>query len=370
MPEYDDPFQKAAEGLSDEDLGLTPNRVWYSKIKRQRVHWLWPARLPKGKLVILDGDPDVGKSTLSVDLAARLTTGSPMPDGYIPERTNVLLLRAEDGAADTVLPRLLAAGGNPERFAELAGMPEIDDLGRLTMRPPEIPTDVIDLAAVITADDFGLVIIDPLVAFLADWVNAHKDQQIRRALAPLARVAEQTGITVLAIRHLNKTSDAPALYRGGGSIGILAAARLVLLAAHDPDNEGQRLLASLKSNLAPKAETLAYRVVPNDLYDCGQIAWHGTSKRSAAEILAMSAMTADPDERSKLEEAVAFLFTVLANGPLLASDVKRQGRDCGISEPTLDRAKRAAGVTSLKGLDQRGRWLWALPDPDELLPDD
>jgi hypothetical protein len=368
MPEYDDPFQKAAEGLSDEDLGLAPKHIRASRVKRARVRWVWPARLPEGKLVILDGDPDVGKSTLTLDLAARLSTATPLPDGYRPpEPVNVLFLGAEDALADTVVPRLTAAGADLERFTALEGMPEIDDLGRLTYRPPELPTDVIDIAGLITALAVGLVIIDPLVAFLADWVNSHKDQQVRRALTPLSKMAETTGATVLAIRHLNKSPGAPALYRGGGSIGMLAAARLVLVAAHDPDNDGQRLLAPLKSNLAPKAETLAYRIIPNEQYDCGEIAWHGTSKRTAAEILALADRTVDPDERSALDEAVAFLFVVLGNGPKLAEDIYRESRQAGVSERTLERAKRTAGVTSRKGLDAKGRWVWSLPDPEDLL---
>jgi RecA-family ATPase len=372
MPEYESPYEKAAEGLSAEDLGLTPNRLPLSKVKRDRVHWLWPGRLPKGKLVILDGDPDVGKSTLSVDLGARLTTGTPLPDGYVPDGpTSILHLQAEDGIADTVLPRLLAAGGDPERWIALQGMPDIDELGRLTYRMAELPTDCLDLGSVVERDGIGLVIIDPLVAFLADWVNSHKDQQIRRALAPLAQMAEATGVTVLAIRHLNKSSDAPALYRGGGSIGILAAARLVLIAAHDPDNEGRRLLASLKSNVAPKAETLAYRIVPNELYDCGEISWQGTSKRSAAEILAMSAATSDPDERTSVEAAVLFLIELVPYSPeeVDAKDVYSEAHQQGVHDRTLEKAKALLGIESRRvgGVAGKGHWVWSRPNPDELL---
>jgi hypothetical protein len=369
MPEYEDPYQQAADGLDNEDLGLTPNVIRASKVKRERVHWMWPARLPRGKLVILDGDPDVGKSTVCIDTAARVTTGSPLADGYQPPHPeNVLILRAEDGMADTILPRLLAAGGDPERFMELAGIPEIDDVGRLSYRPPELPTDCRDLEDVIRQYEIALVIVDPLVAFLADYINANRDQAVRRALAPMAALAERTGATLLAIRHLNKSTASPTLYRGGGSIGLLAAARLVLVAGHDPQNKGRKLLGILKSNLAVKADTLAYRLIPNDEYECGQIQWEGTSELTAADILQM--LEPDPDERSKMDEAVHFLFTVLENGPLLVNDIERQAKQAGISWDCCQKAKRLAGVESFRELDARGRWLWRLPNMEDLFGDD
>jgi len=369
VPEYPDPYETAADALETADLGIVPSVTPYNRIKRERVHWMWPSRLPRGKLVILDGDPDVGKSTVSVDTAARITTGTPLPDGYIPPQPeNVLILRAEDGAADTILPRLLAAGGDPERFMELSGIPEIDDVGRLTYRPPELPTDCRDLEDVIRQYQIALVIVDPLVAFLADYINANRDQQVRRALAPLAALAERTNAVLLAIRHLNKSTASPTLYRGGGSIGILAAARLVLVAGHDPDNKGRKLLGALKSNLAVKAATLAYRLVPNEEFDCGQVSWEGTSERSAADILQMN--EPDADERSAIDEAVSFLFTVLANGPVETRHIFKESAQAGIAEHTLRRAKRLAGVDAFKALTVNGQWMWRLPDVTELLDGD
>lgn len=366
--ETPDPYFSAAEGLTDADAGIRPHVLRYNALRRQRVVWLWPGRFPAGKLVLLDGDPDVGKSTVTIELCARLTTGSPMPDGYMPPSpANVLFLRAEDGAADTVLPRLLAAGGDPARFMELVSVPELDDRGQLQWRPPELPTDVVHLDDVIRTENIALVLVDPLVAFFADWVNAHRDQQVRRALTPMAHLAERTGATILAIRHLNKTVGAPSLYRGGGSIGILAAARLVLVAGHDPDNEGRRLLAVYKSNLAPKAETLAYRIVPDDLYDCGRIMWQGASNKTGADILHLSDV--DEDERTATDEAVSVLFAILDSGPVDVAVAQRQARQAGIGERALDRARHVAGIIPERKPGKTPVWQWRKPDPDSLFED-
>jgi hypothetical protein len=364
--ELPDPFDLAADSLSEADLGLWPKVVPYSTLKPTRVNWLWPGRFPCGKLALFDGDPDTGKSNVVINVAARLTTGSPMPDGYMPDcPVNVLFLRGEDGAADTVLPRLLAAGGDPARFMELEGVPELTNAGKVTMRPPELPTDLYWLDRVITELQIAMVLVDPLMAFLSEQVSANKDQSVRRALSPLSEVAQRTGACVCAVRHLNKQVGAPSLYRGGGSIGLLAAARVVLVAGHDPSDSGRRLFGCYKNNLGPKCETLMYRLIGDDLHDCSRVEWMGASDRAASDVLHLSYV--DEDERAAADEAVAFLFEALAGGGLPAAEVFKQARQAGVGEKALEKAKRVAGIVveREKGKAVKDtRWLWRLPDPD------
>jgi len=364
----DDPWEEAADRLPDEEVAegygkFGPKVTRYSQIKRKQIYWQWPGRLPTGKLVLLDGDPDVGKSTLMIDLLARFTTGSPMPDGYLPPHPiNVLFMRGEDGAADTVLPRLLAAGGDPDRFLEVEAMPDLDRKGKPSYRPPVLPMDVGMLKDIIRMENIDLLLIDPLMAFLDDGIDAHKDQKVRRALSPMSELAQTTHTTILAIRHLNKTIGAPTLYRGGGSIGLLAAARLVMVAAHDPDNENRRLLAVYKSNLAPKPETLAYRIMPNNLYECGEVMWEGASPRSGADLLHLGDI--DDDERTAINEAVHFLFEMVTERTP-ATQVQTWARQAGISEHRLAAARPLAAYTIEKEPGKKnGRLFWCPPRPD------
>src|SRR5215471_9113232 len=92
------------DATGDSHAVVTP----VADVAREQVRWLWPGRLPRGKLVVLDGDPALGKSTLTLDWSARITTGSPWPDGSRPEKRGVVLASAEDGIADTIRPRLEA----------------------------------------------------------------------------------------------------------------------------------------------------------------------------------------------------------------------------------------------------------------------
>src|SRR2546423_10139990 len=194
-----------------------------STVQPEAVRWFWPGRIAYGKLTLLIGDPGLGKSQLALDVAARLTRGQPLPTGEATAPGAVIVLSAEDGAADTVRPRFDACGGDPARFA-LEVSPDDDDA-----TPPDLVRDLADLRAEIQRTHASLVIVDPLTAYLPADVNAWRDTDVRRVLRRLAKLAEKTGGAVVAVMHLNKQAEAPALYRVGGSIAFTAGARVVLL---------------------------------------------------------------------------------------------------------------------------------------------
>ena len=325
--------------------------VRLSDVRPERVDWLWPARMPLGKVTILDGDPGLGKSTIALDLAARVSRGLPMPGVSAGRRpAGVVLLSAEDGLADTIRPRLDAAGADVARVVALTAV-FADGADRL----PTLPGDLDRLEAAIVAHEADLVIIDVLMAYLDAEVNAHRDQDVRGALAPLAAMAERTGAAILVLRHLNKSTGGPAVYRGGGSIGIVGAARSALVVGRDPDDEDRLVLAVTKSNLAPLAPSLAYRIVDHD--GAGGIAWEGASTLTAAQLLSAPTST---EERTALDEAKAVLRDLLGSGPVPSKDVQRQARDAGISDATLRRAKDGLGVKSIRPDGFTGPWSWAL----------
>ena len=238
--------------------GYSPVTTSLASVAVERVDWLWPYRIPRGKITVLDGDPALGKSTIAMDLAARVTRGWPLPGDegeFAP--AGVILMSAEDGMGDTIRPRLEEAGGDPRMVHLFEGIS--NEPGVLV--PATIPTHVPELGDLIERHRAALVIIDPLTAYLEGRHDAYRDQDVRGALKPLARVAEQTGASILIIRHLSKSGGPNALYRGGGSIGIIGAARSGLLVARDPEQPSRSIVAVTKSNLAAKAPALAYRLV-------------------------------------------------------------------------------------------------------------
>jgi hypothetical protein len=330
----------------------------------EAVRWLWRQRVPRGKLTILDGDPGLGKSLITIDIAARVTRHAAMPDGTLPELEGpggVVLLSAEDGLADTIRPRLEAAGADISRVVALAFVQDTQPGSEADpARVRRLPTlaDLEALREAITAVDAKVVIIDPLMAYLPGTTNAHRDQDVRQILAQLAALAEETGVALIVVRHLNKAAGGNPLYRGGGSIGIIGAARSGLLVAKDPDDEteARRVLVPTKSNLSAPAPALAYHLEPGE-GEVVRVVWDGPSEHTAAALLEASGPAS---ERSALEEAAAVLDLVLADGPRPVKEVEAEAKAAGIKERTLDRAKKQLGVKAHKD-GFSGGWYWSRP---------
>ena len=321
--------------------------IRFSDVPIEQVQWLWKGRIPLGKLTILEGDPDEGKSLIMLDLAARLTTGRPMPfDDTPPLLAGAVYLSGEDGIADTLRPRLVAAGGDSERVwgFRLEELPEIGSRDH---------DGLAQIEAAVQAVDARLVVIDPLTAFLADRVETHKDHDVRRALRPLAALAERLVVAVVVIRHLNKSGSANAKQRGGGSIGLTAAARSVLLAGPDPDDPSQKVLARVKNNLAAEGPALAYKLEPHE--DTARIEWVGETRHTANALLAAVAESHPP---GRLEAAREFLRSFLANGRRGAMEVLAQGKKVGINSKALHDALRTLGSKPEK---VGRRWVWDMP---------
>ncbi len=324
-----------------------------SEVEPERVEWLWPGRVPLGKLTVLDGDPGLGKSAVTLDIAARVSADLELPGGERYGPAGVVLLSAEDGLADTIRPRLDAAGADTERVLALSTVPE----GKAE-RMISIPRDLAVIERAVMRVAAALVVVDPLMAFLSGDTNSHKDQDVRRALAPLAALAEKTRAAVLIVRHLNKAEGGNSLYRGGGSIGIIGAARSGLVVAEDPQDPERRILAPNKNNLSRPAPSLVFGMETAE-NGAARVVWHGQSDLSAAQILESPA---DGEGKSALSEAKEFLLDELRDGPMAAKQVKKNAREADVSERTLKRAKQELRVRSEKESD--GSWTWRLPEKE------
>lgn len=344
----------AAEGASKRRQKFVTSRTAMD-VKPRRVEWLWPGLIPFGAITVLSGPPGLGKSLLTVKIAADLSVG------LLGQPGAVLMLTAEDPTEEVVVPRLIAAR------AELASIhfPELEDQG-LSI-PLRFPSDTKSLSELVREHDVRLVVIDPLTAHLAGGIDSFKDQSIRNALAPLAGLAEDERIAIIVVAHLNKGQSTDPIQRLGGSIGLPAAARSVLLLGQDPDDpEGaggsKRVLAHVKSNFGRPAASRAFRIVSAIVedsfgdYETAQIIEVGASAYQGSDLLISSNET---DVPAVTNEAVAFLRAVLAEGARTVSEIKAEAEQAGLPWDTVTRAKKAAGVKPRKQRGvQNGPWLW------------
>lgn len=345
--------------VEEEHAHVEPGQavlVTLDGVQAERLTWLWPGRLPAGKLVTLDGDPSLGKSTLAVTFAAHVSTGRAWPDGASCPVGDVVVLSAEDGLADTIRPRLDAAAGNAARVHALTAVRTIAEDGVLTTRPPTL-ADIKVIREVLKQTRARLLIVDVFMAYLPGKTDSHRDQDVRAVLHRLAELADTTGCTFLLLRHLNKTPGGSPMYRGGGSIGIVGAARAGFLVAPDPDDNERRVLACVKSNLARTPESLSYRLEGAPGLDVARVVWTGTSTHDAAGLL--QPVESD-DERRDRQELDEWLYAFLVAKPVLVKTVMRAARDAGYNSDQVKRAKKRVGVVSAK-TSMDGGWTWTLP---------
>ena len=316
-----------------------------SQVQVSTLEWLWELRVPRGTLALLDGDPEIGKSLITIDLAARLSRGGELPDAAPSGRPHVtLLLGAEDNPAAIIRPRAEAAGADLDRVIVL------DDEDR---SPLSLPASIPELEELILIHAADLVVIDPISAFLATEAAANVDQCVRLALGPLAALAARTNCTILLVRHLRKDESGRAIYRGLGSIGFIAAARTALLAARHPSDPTQCVLAVTKSNASAHARSLGYRI-RSDAAGRAVVEWTGPVDLTAD---AMNRPTEAPLRMR--DQAAAWLTAQLAAGPRRVSDLYAAAAEAGIPERTLDRAKAELRIGSQKARsNDRSVWYW------------
>ena len=333
-------------------------------VEVEQVEWLLYPFIPYGKVTIIQGDPGEGKTTMVLQIIAKLTRGEPIlpvtdttkekrsdeadsentdsdVEGNIQEQSsispvNVIYQTAEDGLGDTIKPRLLAAG------ADCSKVLVIDDSDLpLTMSDIRLEEAIVQTKA-------KMVVLDPIQGFLGAEVDMHRANEIRPLMKRVAVLAEKYHCAVILIGHMNKNSNGKSSYRGLGSIDFQAAARSVLIVGRVKDEPEVRVVCHTKSSLAPEGTSIAFRLDKNNGFE-----WIGEYDISADELL-------NGDGRGqKSRKAKEFLLEILANGGMTQKKIAEEAEARGIKSKTLWNAKRELEIDSVK----RGKqWYWMLPE--------
>ena len=227
------PTNSQIDATAFDPPAILPVGVIVADVESEETDWAMYGWLAYGECIVMDGNPGEGKSSITTDLAARMTRGGVMPDGSQVEAGGAVIVTTEDSISRTIRPRLEAAGADLSKCLVIDVLQESDG----TERPLLIPGDIHRLKAAVRRVDATIVIIDPLMAHLDLKTNSYNDQSVRHALAPLSKFAKDTNTVVIVIRHLNKAVGSIAIFRGGGSIGIIGATRIRLIVGTDPEDE-------------------------------------------------------------------------------------------------------------------------------------
>jgi putative DNA primase/helicase len=333
-----------------------------SNVEPQAIAWLWPGWFAHGKLHVLAGRPGTLKTTVALSVAAAITTGGQWPDGSSAAPGKVVMWSGEDAINDTLLPRFLAAAGNPAEIGFISG---VDEDRRLRSFDPA--RDMDDLVAVcVNLGQVSLVLIDPIVAVAKG--DSHKNAEARRDLQPLVDLAEQTHAAVLGVHHLTKHSEgADPVDRVSGSLAFGAGPRVVMLSALDTKATGQPrgVLMRAKNNIGASHGGFEFTAETRPLADhpdisAQHILWGGYVNESARDILTRLEGKTEPP--TGMRKAAAFLRDALdGRGPRMAAEVIVEGEALGFNQRALQRALNKIGGSSEKPTFKTG-WIWELPE--------
>ncbi|MFM0002742.1 AAA family ATPase [Paraburkholderia dipogonis] len=349
----------APGGVAKPSAGVRPTALLTraSDIVPESIRWLWPDWLPEGKLTLLAGSPGTGKTTLALALSATVSRGGKWPDGTVCNRTgDVLIWSGEDNPADTIVPRLMAAGADMHRIHIVTG--STDANGEIQ---PFDPSNDIPLLAERLSEMGGaaMLIVDPIVSAVSG--DAHRVNDVRRNLQALVDMAANYRCAVLGISHFAKgTKGSSPAERVIGSQAFVALARMVLVAGKDEAAE-RRILARAKSNIAPDDGGVSYTLEMADAggIQASRVVWGEMIDGSAREILG-DVEQQDDDAKSERVAAAEFLEGLLSDGPMSSKQIRKDADEAGYAWRTMHRAADTLGVEKRK-IGMKEGWQWALP---------
>lgn len=341
-----------------------PRLLRMSEVEPTTVRWLWPGRIPRGRMTLLVGRPGGGKSFATADFAARVSQGRHWPDGTPCPAGSVILCSAEDDPADTIAPRLIAHGADRSRVHLLTGVLHEREDGTEHERV-FVLGDLDPLRqALDSLGDCRLIVVDPVGSYLGGEADAHRDNEVRSVLAPLCKLAEKHDAALLIVAHTRKSAAAFADDTALGSRAFTGLARSVLHLMADPDDDTdrRRLLLPGKNNLAERPPGLAFDIGPGEVDGRACVRWMDGEVTITADEAVNREPKQDDAKRTERDEAADWLRQTLANGPMLAKEVKELAKEGeGIAARTLDRAKKAAGVEAYRP-ENPGPWYWRLSE--------
>ena len=344
---------------------LVTRRV--SDIEAKPVSWLWPRRIARGKVSIIAGNPGLGKSQVTASIAAIVTTGGHWPmDGSQCTPGDVVFLSAEDDPADTVRPRLEAAGANLKRVhvvdAVILGYTgEGQQQNRIFSLQQDMDALSVKLAEL---GDVAAVIIDPITAYLGD-VDSHRNAEVRALLAPLSGLAAKHSIAIIGVSHLNKSAGAEPLMRVNGSLAFVAAARAAYLVAPDPQDPARRFFLPMKNNIGPDSEGLAFQIEGAIVQsgagplESSRVVWDFEPVTTTADEVMRTGLWWTAEDSSALREAKGWLQEILGE-PTSAAEIFRMAKEAGISKRTVRRASKGLRIVTRK-TGMKDGWVWSLP---------
>ena len=314
----------------------------FSEVQSRPVQWLWRPYIPVGKVTLLQGDPNDGKSTMMMNIVAELSKGGAMPDGTALGRPQKIIYQcSEDDAADTIKPRLEACGADCRNIAFI----DKGVYSGLTIDDERLREAIIEFKP-------RLVVIDPIQAYVENDSDLMSASKARRLMRRTGIWASMYDCAIVVIGHMNKSGSQKDLYRGLGSIDLVASARSVLQVERRKDDTAVRIVHHVKSSAVPSGPDFSFELRPDTGFRWLEV---GATPNAEEESVV--------DLPSNKHELAAYLITrALKSGPVDSADIRKIMAEHRIGEKTMNDAKNALGI---KPYRKMRRWYWVMPESKE-----
>ena len=369
IPEVSVPNGKSEANLRKKEntrkRGRYPMYRKMSDIKPQPINWLWKDYIAKGTFTLITGEPDLGKSQMTLSMTAIVTTGGNWPvSGEKCEEGNVIILSDEDNLEKTIRPRLEANGANLEKIHYLDGIGKGDsnsdcELFNLKSNLTQLETMINEIKGI------SMIVIDPLSAYLAG-VDTYNNKDVRSMLAPLSKLAGRYDIAIVCVEHPPKSSNGRAMNQVGGSIAFVAASRSAYLVSKDPEDEERRLFLKIKNNLSNYSGGISFTVESHKLdngFEISKVLWGDEPvKKTADEVLAYYNQT---EFQHKKESLNKWLQEELAEGPKNVAEVEKKALTQGITKKQFRNLREKMCIESNK-TSFKGGFEMSLPDSNNI----
>ncbi|MDA8632054.1 AAA family ATPase, partial [Litoricolaceae bacterium] len=334
------PLEEPDQSIFAKKSSSSIQTIKASSIEPKPIDWLVEQSIPMGELVVIAGQPGLGKSQIALNLASAITDSSvKLPDGSTTKtQGSIVILANEDDAHRTIAPRLDAAGADRDKIEIVQGVARDDK--HLSMF--QLESDISQLESLThQIGDVKMIIIDPPTAYLGSKTDSYKESDVRRVLTPLAGLAQKLNVVILLVNHLNKRTEGNAQQRIGGSTAWTAVPRAAFLAVQD-QHSGQRMLLPAKNNLGSDTLGFKYEIAEslvrytNVDIKAPYVRWLGTTTTG---IESMLNPPKQPGEKS--DKAREFLTQRLSKGSQIKVEVLKDDAEIeGISWSTIERVRK------------------------------
>ena len=323
------------------------------------LEFLWPGRIPQGKLTLLSGPPGVGKTFFLCEVVATITTGRDWPDQTACKQSHVMWVTPELGLTDTLFPRLSESRAN---FSHIHWLHSVVGKSRYTRRElqqaPDLSQSLKPFESILSENPIRLLMFDPLSDYLGPNRPVERDER-RRILKQLSDLADRCGVAIVCVESSPSMGQRPRGELLRDPETAEPEYQTVWSIVRDPREPKRRLFLPVRSHHGDDLSGMSFEIRSAGAAETASIEWsEEPESRSYAEAMGRVRRGKGIWSFSQTALAETWLLSYLKNGSKASVDIFSDARKVGLTENPLRTALRRIANKAKHG--QKGGWSWSL----------